>query len=65
MKILFQLSDEDAQFLAKEKIGRELTDCELELVQKCLEFGLECWEEVMITAIEEVEEYSKKKAFLK
>ena len=54
MKTLFRLTDEDAQILAREKIGRELTGCELERIKKGLEFGLECWEEVMITAIEEV-----------
>ncbi|MCD6456678.1 MAG: hypothetical protein J7K81_07835 [Methanophagales archaeon] len=52
--ILFLLTDEDAQILAKERIGRELSYDELERVKKGLEFGLECWEEVMITAIEEV-----------
>ena len=55
MKILFLLQDEDAQIIARAKIGRELTDDELELVKKGVEFGLECWEEVMTTAIEEVE----------
>ena len=35
-------------------IGRELSDYELERVTKGLEFGLECWEEVMIAAIWEI-----------
>lgn len=54
MKVLFVLTDEDAQILARDKVGRELTDDELECVKKGVEFGLECWEEVMNTAIEEV-----------
>jgi len=34
---------------------------ELEQVKKGIEFGLECWEEVVIDAISEVLEYRKKK----
>ena len=54
MKILFQLTDEDAQILAMKKIGRKLSAEELEKVKTGLEFGLEYWEEVIITAIEEI-----------
>lgn len=54
MKVLFQLRDEDAQYLAVKMIGRELSDYELERVTKGLEFGLECWEGVMIAAIWEI-----------
>jgi len=56
MKDIFVISVEDVQYLAKEKIGRELTFEELEWVQKGVEFGLECWEEVVIYAIEELED---------
>jgi len=52
-KILFCLVEADAQELAKQQIGRELTEQELYQVQKGLEFGFEFWEEVMRTAIEE------------
>ena len=52
-KILFCLVEADAQEVAKEQIGRELTEEELYQVQKGLEFGFEFWEEVMRTAIEE------------
>lgn len=54
MKVLFQLTDEDAQYLAMKVIERELSEDELRRVKKGLEFGLEYWEEVMITAIKEI-----------
>jgi len=54
MKDIFVISVEDVQYVAKEKIGRELTIEELEQVQKGVEFGLECWEEVIIYAIDEL-----------
>jgi len=57
MEYIFAIFVEDVQYLAKEKIGRELNYDELELVKKGVEFGLEtCWEEVVITAIEEITE---------
>ena len=56
MKQIFVISVEDVQYLAKKKIGRNLTLEELERVKKGVEFGLEmCWEEVVITAIEELD----------
>jgi len=54
MRDIFVISVEDVQYVAKEKIGRELTIEELEQVKKGVEFGLECWEEVVIYAIEEL-----------
>lgn len=54
MKDIFVISVEDVQYVAKEKIGRELTIEELERVQKGVEFGLECWEDVIIYAIDEL-----------
>ena len=54
MKDIFAISVEDVQYLAKKKVGRELTIEELERVQKGVEFGLECWEGVVIAAIEEL-----------
>ena len=57
MEHIFKISVEDAQYIAIERIGRKLTDYELERVQKGVEFGLECcWEEVVIDAIEELED---------
>lgn len=56
MKNLFTISSEDVQCIAKKKIGRILTIEELERVQKGIEFGLECWEDVVFTAIEELED---------
>jgi len=55
MENIFAISVEDVQYLAKKKFGRELTIEELEQVQKGVEFGLECWEDVIITAIEELQ----------
>ena len=56
MKDIFVISVEDVQYLAKKKVGRKLTIEELERVQKGVEFGLECWEGVVIAAIEELED---------
>jgi len=54
MEDIFVISVEDVQYVAKEKIGRELTSEELEQVKKGVEFGLECWEDVVIYAIDEL-----------
>jgi len=54
MEDIFVISVEDVQYVAKEKIGRELTIEELERVKKGVEFGLECWEDVIIYAIDEL-----------
>jgi len=56
MRNIFVISVEDVQCLAKEKIGRKLTIEELEQVQRGVEFGLECWEEVVLTAIEDLQD---------
>lgn len=59
MKNIFAISVEEAQYFAQEKIGRKLTCEELQRVKKGVEFGLELsWEEVLITAIQEVHEQS-------
>ncbi len=55
MREIFCISVEDVQYFAKEKLGRKLSIEELEQVQKGVEFGFECWEEVVITAMEELE----------
>lgn len=54
MDYIFKVGIDDAQYIAREKIGRELTIEELERVKKGVEFGLECWEEVLIYAIQDV-----------
>lgn len=54
MKNLFTVSVEDVQYIAQKKIGRKLTLEELERVSKGLEFGLECWDDVVRDAIDEV-----------
>lgn len=56
MKNLFVISSKDVQYLAEKKIGRKLTLEELEQVKKGLEFGLECWEDVVNIAIDEIED---------
>jgi hypothetical protein len=56
MDHIFTIGIEDVQYLARKKIGRNLTLEELERVKHGVEFGLEmCWEEVVITAIEELD----------
>jgi hypothetical protein len=59
-KVLFQLTTEDVQNIALKRIGRKLMDDELYRVQKGIEFGLECWEDVVKAAIDEVG-YNKKR----
>jgi hypothetical protein len=54
MRDIFVICVEDVQYLAKKKIGRELTIEELEQVKKGVEFGLECWEDVVLYAIDEL-----------
>lgn len=54
MRDIFVISVEDVQYVAKEKIGRELMIEELGQVKKGVEFGLECWEDVIIYAIDEL-----------
>ena len=53
-KCLFVLIYEDAQFTAKDIIGRELTEEELSNIRKGIEWGLECWPDVMRTAVRNV-----------
>ena len=54
MKNIFTIPVEDVQYIAQKRIGRKLNLRELELVQKGVEFGLECWEEVVGYAIDEL-----------
>jgi len=59
MKNVFTINREDVQRIAMKKLGRKLTTEEIERVKKGVEFGLECWEEVVVYAIEEVMEENK------
>ena len=54
MKDFFVITVEEVQHLAKEKLGRYLDSEELKQVQKRVQFGLECWEEVLIYAIKDI-----------
>ncbi len=60
-KNIFVISKKDVQDIALRKFGEKLSIEELEQVKKGIEFGLECWEEVVIDAISEVLEYRKEK----
>ncbi|MCD6539282.1 MAG: hypothetical protein J7K37_01055 [Candidatus Omnitrophica bacterium] len=59
-KNVFVISKKDIQSIALKKFGEKLNLEELEQIKKGVEFGLECWEEVVIEAISEVLEYRKK-----
>jgi len=54
MRYVFTIPVEDVQYFANRKIGRKLSIEELERVKKGVEFGLECWEEVVGYAIDEL-----------
>lgn len=55
MDCIFKIGIDDAQNLALQRIGRELTIYELDRVRKGVEFGLELsWDVVLKTAIDEV-----------
>jgi len=60
-KNIFVISKKDVQDIALKRFGEKLSIEELEQAKKGIEFGLECWEEVVIEAISEVLEYRKKK----
>jgi hypothetical protein len=47
---LFILTEEDAQIMAGDLIGRDLTDDEMRIVRKGVESGLE-WSDVLAAAI--------------
>lgn len=54
MRNIFTIPVEDVQYIAQQKIGRKLSLEELERVKNGVEFGLECWEEVVGYAIDEL-----------
>lgn len=55
MRNIFTIPVEDVQYLAKKKFSRELNIDELEQVKKGVEFGLECWEDVVKYAMDDLE----------
>jgi hypothetical protein len=54
MRNIFTIPVEDVQYIAQRKIGRKLNLRELEMIKNGVEFGLECWEEVVGYAIDEL-----------
>lgn len=61
MKNIFSVGVEDVQYVAMKKIGRKLTWDELNQVKKGVEFGLECWEDVVGYAIDGLNDKSIQK----
>lgn len=55
MRYIFTIPVEDVQYLAEEKFGRKLNIDELQQVKKGVEFGLECWEDVVKYAMDDLE----------
>jgi hypothetical protein len=55
MRYIFTIPVEDVQYLAKKKFGRKLSIDELGQVKKGVEFGLECWEDVVKYAMDDLE----------
>ena len=53
-KDIFAIKLCEVQNLAKKRYGRYLNQSEIKDVQKRIQFGLECWEEVVLYAIEDV-----------
>ncbi len=55
MRYIFTIPVEEVQYLAMKKFGRKLGVDELHQVKKGVEFGLECWEDVVNYAISDLE----------
>jgi hypothetical protein len=53
-KDIFAIKLCEVQKLAKKRYGRYLNQSEIKDVEKRIQFGLECWEEVVLYAIEDV-----------
>jgi hypothetical protein len=55
MKPVFVLTEADVLQVARQKFGvNELTEEQMQQIKKGIEFGLECWEEVVTAALQEV-----------
>lgn len=48
---LFTISVDDVQSIAQWRLGRELTDSEIERVKDVLKWGLECWEDLDVPVL--------------
>jgi len=48
---IFILTEEDAQIMARDTVGRELTPEEMQVVKKCIDSGLDVWSIIMTTAV--------------
>jgi virulence-associated protein VapD len=51
---IFVIKVSEIQYLARKKFGRFLDEIEIKEVQKRMQWGLECWEEVALYAIKDV-----------
>lgn len=54
MEDIFVIKLAEIQHLAKKEFGRYLDGNEIKAVQKKIQFGLECWEDVVLYAIMDV-----------
>ena len=59
-RILWCLLESDAQEIAREQIGRELTEGELVDVAKGLEFGFSDWAVIVETTVDQIVEKKEK-----
>ncbi|HHE37398.1 MAG TPA: hypothetical protein ENL20_02365 [Candidatus Cloacimonetes bacterium] len=55
--VLFILTNEDAQIVSRDLIGRDLSSTEMQYVKKGLEYGLDDWAEVMRISIKNAVEF--------
>ena len=56
MNHLFKVGIDDAQIMAGERFGRELSERELRFVQRCVESGLFEWGDVLKCAMDSLVE---------
>jgi len=57
---IFVIKVSEIQYLAKQKFRRYLDENEIKEVQKRMQWGLECWEEVALYAIGDVIDKTKR-----
>ncbi|MGC9027485.1 MAG: hypothetical protein ACP5JP_08125 [bacterium] len=56
---IFAIKVSEVQHMAKNMLGRHLEEDELREVQDRIQWGLECWEDVVLEAINDVIAKSK------